>query len=221
MLVHSLQKNDAPSGELQQETAAGRFIAVIEDRQFLRECFRRGIQPAFGLPIIGFSTIIELARRRSEALLELVILSPRDSSKEAITSALHSLRRLLPGVPIVFLFGHNDWELARTAISNGARGCIPITMRFDIAVEAVRFVMAGGTYVPMEYLLAPNWLGFPPLRSGSLTASFLDRELAVVRAIQKGKSNKAIAQELNIRESDVRFLLRNIVKKIKDRNRVV
>jgi len=47
----------------------------------------------------------------------------------------------------------------------------------------------------------------------------MERELAVVRAIHEGKSNKAIAQELNIRESDVRSHLRSIVRKIKDRNR--
>ena len=60
---------------------------------------------------------------------------------------------------------------------------------------------------------------FPPQKSSSLTASVMERELAVVRAIQEGKSIKAIAQELNIRESDVRSHLRSVVKKIKDRNR--
>jgi DNA-binding CsgD family transcriptional regulator len=44
-------------------------------------------------------------------------------------------------------------------------------------------------------------------------------ELAVVRAIQQGKSNKVITYHLNMRESTVKVHVRNIIKKLKAKNR--
>ncbi len=63
------------------------------------------------------------------------------------------ISQIAPGVPIIVLAYNGDAEIAKTAISHGAKGYIPATLRFDIAIEAVRFVLAGGTYVPIDYLL--------------------------------------------------------------------
>lgn len=92
-------------------------------------------------------------------------------------------------------------------------------MGFEIAVQALRFVLAGGTYVPMDFMLATDWPGAaqssPQPKSGAITT----RELAVVRAIQQGKSNKVIAYELNMCESTVKVHVRNIMKKLNAKNR--
>jgi DNA-binding NarL/FixJ family response regulator len=89
---------------------------------------------------------------------------------------------------------------------------------FDIAVEAVRFVLAGGTYVPMDCVLAtgPDLPASPASRpSSGVTA----REAAVIRALQQGKPNKVIAYELNMCESTVKVHVRNLMKKMKAKNR--
>jgi DNA-binding NarL/FixJ family response regulator len=88
-------------------------------------------------------------------------------------------------------------------------------MDFAIAVEAVRFVLAGGTYVPVDCLDCPRVAATPPAAPGAVT----NRELAVVRAIQQGKSNKIIAYDLNLCESTVKVHVRNIMKKLKAKNR--
>jgi DNA-binding NarL/FixJ family response regulator len=48
---------------------------------------------------------------------------------------------------------------------------------------------------------------------------FTTRQLAVIAALRKGKANKIIAYELNMRESTVKVHVRNIMKKLKARNR--
>ena len=128
------------------------------------------------------------------------------------------LSELAPRIPVIVLAYNNDTELARTAICHGAKGYIPVTMGFEIAVEAVRFVLAGGTYVPMDFLLGTDRPGDAPSQpptSGLVTG----RELAVIRAIQDGKSNKVIAYELNMCESTVKVHVRNIMKKLNAKNR--
>jgi DNA-binding NarL/FixJ family response regulator len=61
----------------------------------------------------------------------------------------------------------------------------------------------------------PGEAPFQPPTSDLVTA----RELAVVRAIQKGKSNKVIAYELNMCESTVKVHVRRIMKKLNAKNR--
>jgi DNA-binding NarL/FixJ family response regulator len=122
-----------------------RFIAVIESRRFLRECIRRSMQSAFSLPIVTCSTLSELELKLKDASAAIVILSWMEASNEANTNALDALSELVPNVPVIVLAQRNDLDLARTAIRHGAKGYIPCTLGFDIAVEAVRFVLACGT----------------------------------------------------------------------------
>ena len=136
---------------------ANGFIAVIESRTFIRECIRRSVQSAFPLPVLTYSTAIELEQQHLLTSPKLIIFSWAEDNREASTNALKVLSELAPRIPVIVLAYNNDAELARTAICHGAKGYIPVTMGFEIAIEAMRFVLAGGTYVPMDYLLARDW----------------------------------------------------------------
>lgn len=195
------------------------FIAVIESRTFLRECIRRSARLALPLPIFTYSTVLELEQQGSPASPEIVIVSLTEAGSEAVVNILAKLSELFPAIPVILLADKTDPELARTAIRHGARGYIPFTLRFDIAVEAVRLVLAGGTYVPLDCVLATGGSGVaavqPPPTAGAVTS----RELAIVRAIQQGKSNKVMAYDLNMCESTVKVHVRNVMRKLKAKNR--
>ena len=194
-------------------------IALVESRTFLRECIRRSLESSFPLRIEAYSTVSDLKLRPGEPAPKLIALCLIESDAESGAGALKALSAVVPGTPVVVLADNSDPELARTAIFHGAKGYIPVRMGFDIAVEAIRFVLAGGTYVPMDFLLtaarpearAPG----APASPGQITA----RELAVVRSIQQGKPNKIIAYELNMCESTVKVHVRNLMKKLKAKNR--
>jgi DNA-binding NarL/FixJ family response regulator len=196
----------------------GDFIAVIESRTFIRECIRRSMQSAFSQPVLTYSTAVELEQHPLLTSAQLIIFSWVEDNTEASTNTLKLLVELAPRTPVIVLAHNNDVELARSAISHGAKGYIPVTMGFEITIQAVRFVLAGGTYAPLDCLLPrdpPREALSPPPRMDLVTA----RELAVVRAIQKGKSNKIIAYDLNMCESTVKVHVRNIMKKLNAKNR--
>jgi DNA-binding NarL/FixJ family response regulator len=195
------------------------FIAVIESRTFLRECIRRSAGLVLPLPIITYSTVFELEQQHSPASPEIVIVSLTEAGSEAVVSILTKLSELFRGIPVIVLADKTDPELALTAIRHGARGYIPFTLRFDIAVEAMRFVLAGGTYVPMDCVLATGGSGIAAAQPSPSAEAVTSRELAVVRAIQQGKSNKVMAYDLNMCESTVKVHVRNIMKKLKAKNR--
>ena len=202
--------------EASNEEADG-FIAVVECRTFIRECLRRSLQSAFTLPVLTYSTAVELEQRQLLTSPKLIMFSWMEDNKAASTDALKVLSELAPRTPVIVLACNHDTELAQTAIYHGAKGYIPVTMGFDVAVEAVRFVLAGGTYVPMDFFRRDRPADGPPQppTPGLVTA----RELAVVRAIQQGKSNKIIAYELNMCESTVKVHVRRVMKKLNAKNR--
>nr|WP_246482341.1 LuxR C-terminal-related transcriptional regulator [Methylopila capsulata] len=52
-----------------------------------------------------------------------------------------------------------------------------------------------------------------------MAGRFTARQAAVVDALRQGKANKIIAYELNMRESTVKVHVRNIMRKLKAKNR--
>lgn len=99
-------------GELREyegsSAEVGGFIAVIESRTFLAECFRRSVQSAFPVPVVIYSTVAELERRRQDASPGIVILSLTDGDTEASVKVLKILAELVPKIPVIVLAYKND-----------------------------------------------------------------------------------------------------------------
>ena len=193
-------------------------VAIVESRPFLRECIRRSVQSALSVSVATYSSLSELGAERSGASPDLLVLSLLECGSDECANALKDLLEFASGRPVIALASSNDAGLARTAIGCGAKGFIPVTMGFEIAIEVMRFILVGGIYVPPDCLLVSDQVGLPPpslSRQNTLTS----RELAVVRAIQEGKSNKTIAYELNMCLSTVKVHVRNVMRKMNAKNR--
>jgi DNA-binding NarL/FixJ family response regulator len=200
-------------------TKVDAVVAVVESRPFLRECISRSMQSALSISVLTYSTLSELGAERQDDGAKLVVLSLIDAGSQACANALKDLSEFASGRPVIALASTNDADLARAAIHSGAKGYIPITMGFEIAIEVMRFVLAGGTYVPPDCLLVADSLSSPASMTLSRLYVLTSRELSVVRAIQQGKSNKIIANELNMCLSTVKVHVRNVMRKLNAKNR--
>lgn len=176
------------------------------------------MQSALSATVVTYSTLSELGEQLDRASTDLVVLSLLEASNEACVNTMKDLSKFASGRPVIAIASTNDAELARAAIHCGAKGLIPVTMGFDIAIEVVRFVLAGGTYVPPDCLLATNQFGLSATTFPRLS-NLTSRESSVVRAIQQGKSNKIIARELNMCLSTVKVHVRNVMRKLNAKNR--
>ncbi|MGC2786135.1 MAG: response regulator transcription factor [Roseiarcus sp.] len=204
--------------DLQSSKEAEKKVIIVESRIFLRECIQRSIQSALSMPVETLSSFSELSNQGTIGSARLVIISLGETNTQQSAEALRIISDLAQSLPTIVLSSKYDFEIMRAVIGCGAKGYIPMTMGFEIAVEAVRFVLAGGTYVPAECLLSaipPAGTPSRPIASGAITS----RELAVVRAIHQGKPNKIIAYELNMCESTVKVHVRHIMKKLRAKNR--
>jgi DNA-binding NarL/FixJ family response regulator len=204
--------------DLQSSKAVEKKVVIVESRIFLRECIQRSIQSALLIPVETLTSFSELDDRRTIESARLVIISLDETDAQESVKALSIISDLAPSLPTIVLSSKYNFEMMRAVIGYGAKGYIPMTMGFEIAVEAVRFVLAGGTYVPVECLLSAIPSAVAPSRP-SVSGAITSRELAVVRAIHQGKPNKIIAYELNMCESTVKVHVRHIMKKLRAKNR--
>jgi len=195
-------------------------IVVIENRSFMRGCIARSLKTAFSGNIQTFPDVAAFIASARRSPSTLIFLSVPNWVDEVEAKTLFALAEWAPDAPVVVLSLKDDLDAARAALGYGARGYVTMSMGFDIVIEAVRFVMAGGTYVPAQCVLARGAPSQPAMASVATDRGMVtERELAVMRAIRQGKPNKIIAYELNMCESTVKVHVRHIMKKLSARNR--
>jgi DNA-binding NarL/FixJ family response regulator len=124
-------------------------------------------------------------------------------------------------LPIIVLSDTDDLSQVVKMLEYGARGFIPSSVGIAVCVEAIGLAVAGGIFVPASSVLSVRHLvnESPATSPRALSGMFTLRQEEVVEALRKGKANKIIAYELNLRESTVKVHIRNIMKKLKATNR--
>ena len=110
----------------------------------------------------------------------------------------------------------DDLNYIVRVLKSGVRGYIPTSLRFNIAVEAVRLVKAGGVFIPADSFVPGD---NEPLVGARIGTLLTERQMKVVEEIRHGKANKQIAYELKMSEHTVKVHLRHIMRKLKARNR--
>ncbi|MEM9794546.1 MAG: response regulator transcription factor [Pseudomonadota bacterium] len=111
-----------------------------------------------------------------------------------------------PGARILILSMHDTPEYISTALRHGARGYVLKDVPTDDIVTAIEHVHAGETYLctGTAEVLSPQ-SGREPLTS---------REQTVLLELASGKSNKAVARELDISVRTVETHRKNIKRKL-------
>lgn len=204
-----------------------RSLVVIEKRPLMRECLERCLIRHDEEEIVSYASVelflplLEAALATDAEAEVLVVYSVGNQFIDTATSA--KISRLLNcgrGVRLVILSEREELSQATAALEQGASGFIPMSMSLKVVSEAIRLVQAGGMYVPASSLLAASRpREMRGLESNSGLSGLTTRQLAVLEAVRRGKANKIIAYELNMCESTVKVHLRNIMKKLRARNR--
>jgi DNA-binding NarL/FixJ family response regulator len=130
------------------------------------------------------------------------------------------IKRLLEIAPVIVLCDADGIESVLAAFEIGARGYIPTaSTSLKLAVEIMRLVKAGGTFVPPSSLSVRRVSRQGTTRGATTSLQFTERQLAVLSRLKQGKTNKIIAHELKMSESTVKVHIRKIMKKLNATNR--
>jgi DNA-binding NarL/FixJ family response regulator len=130
-------------------------------------------------------------------------------------SCLNALRRIAPTTPIVVVSAVGDPKIMQDVIMSGASAFIPKSAPSQVLINALKVILAGGTYMPTGIVAALRNADGDP-RHSELTL----RQRRVLELLSTGLSNKRIARELEISEITVKAHVSAIFRKLGVTNRM-
>jgi DNA-binding NarL/FixJ family response regulator len=190
------------------------IVGVVDEHLFTRECITGFLQKLGAIDAISFGTCEECTQ--STRHQDLILYYDRRVNQKFVR-----LKGLLQIAPVIILSDLDCPDTIIAAFDSGVRGFIPTgSTTAKQVIEIIRFVNAGGVFVPPSSLSLRRVVGSGrPPPPAITTHQFTPRELAVLDRLSQGKANKTIAYELQMGESTVKVLIRSLMNKLKVKNR--
>src|SRR5229473_4754656 len=133
--------------------------------------------------------------------LSLILLDINLPDRDGF-SVLGELRERDATIAIIVLSAVDDQDTVKRAFKLGALGFIPKSTEREVMLNAIQLVLSGGIYIPSEILDREKadalQVAKPPARASRQDFGLTDRQTEVLALLMKGKSNKVIAQTLNM-----------------------
>ena len=155
--------------------------------------------------------------------LVLLDLSMPGCSDTDPMAALRTVVQALPDTKLVVFSGSDDTATIAAALKTGARGYVPKTVQGRSLVAALRLVLDGEIYVPVEAMRSAMQVPKPvevPAAPPDVISFLTRQELTSLGLLVKGMSNKQIARVMTLQEVTVKMHLRNAYRKIGASNRI-
>lgn len=203
-------------------------ILLVDDHQLVREGLRAlvaTLEYDGGAPVEFFEAsgyLEALDRARDHPDFDVVMLDLRLPDAQGF-AALIDLQERCPGTPVIVISGSDDAATIRGALDSGARGFIPKASPSATVIQAIRLVLSGGTYVPVEALAGEGAAHAATHAAPVLDAEALGltpRQGEVMQLLLRGCPNKLICRELDLSEGTVKNHLAAIFRALNVNSRV-
>ena len=191
-------------------------IALADDQALIRHGLRALLQDLGGLEVVieaedGELLLAALQRTQVDVVVADIRM-PRRSGIEVV----RALRARGDYTPIILVTTFDDPALLQGAVQAGAQGCLLKDAAPEELKDAIQRVASG------ESLIAPATLQrvretSPEIQGAA--ARLTERELAVLRLVAGGYSNKEIGRTLGISDGTVKNHLTDILEKLQARDR--
>lgn len=189
-------------------------ILLADDHGLVRDAISAYLEAEGRAAVIAVEDYGEAMKMLSnKGPFDLVLLDfgmPGMNGLDGLSNAIKSY----PNQPFAILSGTAPNRIAQQAVERGAIGYLPKSMGAKSLINAVRFMIAGETYIPAS-LLGNN--GETP--ETEFTKKLSMRERQVLTGLCNGKSNKEIARELDLQEVTIKLHVRTLCKKLDAKNR--
>jgi DNA-binding NarL/FixJ family response regulator len=198
-------------------TELGRIRVVAAERSPLIQAgIRYFLQPFPDLHLVGAASSVCELSELCERLCPDVLLIDIDLSAGDVFAALKQIKARRPGLCVVVLTSLVDRRLVRQAMAMGVSGyLLKDVSAFDLA-QALRSAVVGRLVLAQEATEAlVGSVGHDEDESNSLSR----REQEVLQLVAQGQSNNAIAEQLCISRSTVKYHVSRIFEKLGVSNR--
>jgi DNA-binding NarL/FixJ family response regulator len=200
-------------------------VGLIDCHSFSRDCLVRAFAATQQeIEVFPFQSVQEFVASRADGLDVVMYYAHAEGSLDlGLGRDITSLRNAIAELPVIVLSDAVTATEASTisnALKAGIRGFIPTrTIEMSAVAAAIRFVMAGGTFAPVDLLLGGGDDPASARKQNPPIELLTPRQLTVLELLRLGKANKIIAYELGMSESTVKVHIRNIMRRTGATNR--
>ena len=181
-------------------------VLAVDDHPLLREGITAVMQGEEDMELVAVATngiqSIELFRFHRPDVTLMDLQMPGMNGIEAI----NEIRREFSNARFIVLTTYQGDIQVLRALKAGATGYLLKNMLRRDLLDAIRAVYAGRRYIPNEIAAE--------LAEHVIDESLSDREVAVLRKVASGTSNKIIAAQLEVTEATVKGHLKSILSKL-------
>ena len=182
-------------------------VLLVDDHALVRRGFRRMLEDDPGISVVGEASDgaegVKLAMQLKPRVIVMDCAMPVMSGLEATKKILEAR----PGAAILLLSMHSEDTLVKQALNAGAKGYVlKNAMDLDLA-GAIKNVAEGRT------VLDPQVTRQQSLR-GEKESGLTPREMEILQHIVAGKSNKEIANDLDLSVNTVAVHRANIMDRL-------
>ena len=189
-------------------------ILIADDHELVRDTISAFLEREGGFEVSkaeDYHAAVELMNKRGP--YDLVLLDYSMPGMEGLKT-LASAKEMNRDKPVAIISGAADKAVAQDALAAGAAGFLPKSMAAKSLISAVKFMIMGEQYAPLDFMTAEDANANHPLRS-----KLSEREFQVLEGLCKGQSNKEIARDLDLQEVTIKLHVKTLCRKLEAKNR--
>ncbi|MBP2291448.1 LuxR C-terminal-related transcriptional regulator [Azospirillum rugosum] len=241
----TVDTNKVAQGITKARSAKNITVLLLDDMLLTRECLSlsinlcdRGVRVLTAASTADAQPLLYSETAPDVVLYNCSALAPPETD---FAAQIRDIIACLGDTPLIVLSDREDGETVVEAFQLGVRGYISTAVGLSVALEAIRLIAAGGTFVPPSFMHrliqdhgilgersatddaslspGPNGTAIYTNAEDSSLYGLTPRQLSVLECLKEGKPNKIIAHELGMQESTVKVHVRSILKKLGVTNR--
>ncbi|SDD16890.1 response regulator [Ruegeria marina] len=188
-------------------------VLLADDHDLVRDALSAFIETEVDMQVTAVPDLLAACDAARQTLYDIILLDysmPGMNGLEGLAQAIQAG----DGQPVAIMSGTAPRTVAQEALNAGAAGFLPKTIGARSLINAIRFMVAGETFVPADFMTTEDVAEDHPI------AKLLSRrEVEVLKGLCRGQSNKEIARDLELQEVTIKLHVKTLCRKLSARNR--
>lgn len=197
-------------------------LILVDDHELMREGLKLLIARQPDMEVVGEAGDGETAVALAQELKPDVVLMDVSMPEMNGYKATMKLKQACPEINILALTRHSEEGYLQQLLEAGAKGYVLKKSASKMLIEAIRAVVAGGTFIDPKVAekVVGGYVHRRTMRGESLSNGLSNREIEILRLIALGYGSKEIGAHFQISHKTVEVHKTNAMRKMGMRSRI-